>query len=294
MNPPSGTLALSAAELDLLGEVLCLEPPDALDAGPRRRGPATSDVRAGLAGRGLLHGSEPAAPVAAALRRLARAPLTVELHRHRPDPLSAVVAVHAGHAVLAVRHRDTVVLRRVAPDQAVGAVLEPMAPLRPASGRPVRIPVTVLTDAVAAAGDDADGLGVELMRRGMSGSGARVLVAANQDVDAVFRIGVALRGADGPRPGPYRITVQHNAAGHHCQILLPGPPDSLVTAPATSDRLVREVDALVRAAANQPDQRRGAGRGSTRPADTGGIGSGTGAGTWWCSGSATRRPSGPR
>lgn len=267
---------LSAAELDLLCELLALDPPDALGPGDGR----ASAVRSGLAARGLLDGTWPAPEIASVVRRLCRAPLTVELHRHRPDPLTAVAAVDTAHAVLAVRHGDGVVVRSLPPDRAVAAVPELMAPLRPAPGRPVRVPVAVLTEAVAAAGEDAHRLVVELMRRGMSGPGARTLVDANREVDAVSRIGVTLRGAGGPRSGPYRITLQHTPSGHHCQRPCPGPPDALVTAPATAERLTSEIDELVRATADGPGQRRGAGRGSTRPADAGGIGSVTGARTW--------------
>ena len=268
MTDAAGAVTVSAAELDLLCGLLGLDPPDALDIPAHRdRAPA-------------LPGSAGAPPITSALRGLSRAPLLLELHRSFPEPFATVVAVDATQAVLAARHGDRVEIRRLPPERATAAVLEQLPPLRPAPGRPVRVPVDVLTEAVAAAGDDADRLVVELMRRGMSGPGARSLVDANREVDAVFRIGVTVRRIDGPRHGPYRITLAHNASGHHCRPPSAGPPDALVTVPATARRLALEIDELVAVTAERPVQRRGAGRGSTRPADAGGIGSGTGANTW--------------
>jgi len=234
VRSPAGATTLSASEWVLLHALLRLDPPDALDIAVRRS--ASPDVRNGLAERGLLHGSDPAPPIASALRRLSRAPLVLDVHRPRPDPLAAVVAVDAARPVLAVRYGETVAVRHLPPERAVDAVLEKMPRLRRASGRAVRVPVAVLTAAVATAGDDAERLVVELMRRGMSGAGARTLVDANR-----------------------------------------------VTVPASAGLLALEIDELVRAAAGAADaglgQRRGAGRGSTRPADTDGIGSETGAST---------------
>ncbi|TCK27779.1 ESX secretion-associated protein EspG [Pseudonocardia endophytica] len=273
MSP--GPLRLSVAEIDVLCTLLALDPPDALELHDRGE-PALTDARDDLAARGLLERAGIAATVAATLRRLCCAPLAVELDG--PRGLHAVAGVDAATGVLAVRHGDDVALRALPSGRAISAVPELLGPLRPAVGRPVRVPVAVVTDAVAAAGEDTHRLVVELMRRGVSGAGARTLVDANREVRDVSRIGVTLRHADGVRHGPYRITVQRTASGHRCQRPCAGPPGALVTAPATGDRLASEIEELIRVTAR--GQRRGAGRGSTRPADTGGIGSRTGASTW--------------
>lgn len=244
MRPPVAAV-LSVAELDLLCAVLDLEPPDGL--GGHGDGPAAG-VGAGLAVRGLLDGST--SPVAPALRRLVRAPLVLELRHGHRDPVTAIAALGPDRATIAVRHRCRVDLREVPAERATAAVLDLLGPLRPARARPVRVPVRVLDDALAAAGDDPHRLVVELMHRGMPGCAARTLVAANHDVDARARIGATVRTPAGPRPGPHRLTVQHTAVGHHVQQPCPGPEQTWETAPATRRRLARGVDDLVRAAAD--------------------------------------------
>jgi hypothetical protein len=87
------------------------------------------------------------------------------------------------------------------------------------------------------------------MRRGMTGTAAHGLVAANRDVDGCARTGATVHTACGPRPGPHRLTVQHNADGHHVQRPCPGPEETLESAPATPARVARGLDDLVRAAA---------------------------------------------
>lgn len=282
----SAATVLTLVEAEVLFDVLGIEePPLALDLPHHGRTRAerlriVSETRAGLRARGLDRHPE----LRRRLHLLARPALSLDLlHRYR-TLLGAVVAVDGPDGVLAVRHDDEVALRAVPPAQAAEALVDLLGPLVPAPGRPVRVPERVLADAARESGDDVDRLVVELMRRGMRGGSARALVAANDRVDALAQIGVNVGTGTGTRRGPYVLTVQHNDAGHHRQRLLPASgadPARIEIGPIDRPRLLREIDELVRSAVDGPGpgQRRGAGRGSTRPADVGGIGSSTGAST---------------
>ncbi|MBW0103073.1 ESX secretion-associated protein EspG [Pseudonocardia sp. KRD291] len=290
----SRATVLTLVEADVAFDVLGIDtPPPALD--PPHHGrtlPERSRIVSGavahLRARGLDPGGD--SDLARDLRLLARPALSLDLlHRYRAL-LGAVVAVDGGDAVLAVRHEDEIALLRIPPERAADTLVDLLGPLTPAAGATVRVPARVLSEAVRDAGDDADRLVVELMRRGMTGAAARALVATNHEVDALAQIGSNVRTPTGQRRGPYVLTVQHNAAGHHRQRLVPPGPrrsgspgehDVVEAGPIGRTRLLQEVDELVAATLDGagPGYRRGAGRGSTRPAETGGIGSWTGAST---------------
>ena len=279
----SAATVLTLVEADVLFDALGIEePPLALD--PPHHGQTlqerhriVSRTLDGLRARGLDQHPD----LNRQLHLLARPALSLDLlHRFR-TLLGAVVAVDGPHGVLAVRHEDEIAVRAVPPAGAAEALVDLLGPLVRAQSRTVRVPGQVLDDAVRDSGDDADRLGVELMRRGMSGGAARGLVAANHRVDALAQIGANVRTETGTRRGPYVLTVQHNDAGHHRQRMLPDSGDIIEIGPIDRPQLLREVDELVHATVGTPEprQRRGAGRGSTRPADAGGIGSVTGAST---------------
>lgn len=290
----SRATVLTLVEADVAFDVLGIDtPPSALD--PPHHGrtvPERSRIVEGtvahLRARGLDPGRD--SDLGRDLRLLARPALSLDmLHRYRAL-LGAVVAVDGAGTVLAVRHEDEIALLRVPPERAAEALVELLGPLTPAHGHTVRVPARVLSEAVRDAGEDTDRLAVELMRRGMTGAAARSLVAANDRVDALAQIGTNVATATGRRRGPYVLTVQHNAAGHHRQRLVssdgrppgrPGGTDVVEAGPIDRARLLHEVDELVAATLDGPDPRyrRGAGRGSTRPAAAGGIGSWTGAST---------------
>lgn len=283
----SRATVLTLVEADVAFDVLGIDtPPSALD--PPHHGrtlPERSRIVSGTVAHLRERGLEPGrdTDLARDLRLLARPAFSLDLlHRYRAL-LGAVVAVDGARAVLAVRHEDEIALLRIPPERAAEALIELLGPLTPASGRPVHVPTGVLSEAVRDAGNDADRLAVELMRRGMTGSAARALVAANHEVDALAQIGANARTPTGQRRGPYVLTVQHNAAGHHRQRLRnrPGEQDLVEVGPIDRPRLMLEVDELLAATVDGPDPRyrRGAGRGSTRPAAAGGIGSWTGAST---------------
>ncbi|MET0189809.1 MAG: ESX secretion-associated protein EspG [Pseudonocardia sediminis] len=283
----SRATVLTLVEADVAFDVLGIDtPPAALDPPHHGRSlPERARIVSGTVDRLRSRGLDPGrdTDLARDLHLLARPALSLDLlHRYRAL-LGAVVAVDGADAVLAVRHEDEIAIVRVPPERAAAALVELLGPLHPAPGPAVRVPSRVLAEAVRDAGTDADRLVVELMRRGMTGAAARALVATNDDVDALAQIGATVRTPTGQRRGPYVLTVQHNAAGHHRQRLRarPGEDDVVEAGPIDRARLLSEVDELVAATLDGPDPRyrRGAGRGSTRPADAGGIGSWTGAST---------------
>lgn len=289
----SRAVVLTLVEADVAFDVLGIDtPPPALDPPHHgrtlpERSRIIADTLTRLRARGLDPGRD--TELARDLHRLARPALSLDLlHRYRAL-LGAVVTVDRAGAVLAVRHEDEVALLRVAPERAAESLVELLGPLTPAAGPTVRVPARVLSDAVRDAGDDADRLVVELMRRGMTGAAARALAATNDEVDALAQIGANAWTPTGQRRGPHVLTVQHNATGHHRQRLrsLPGREDVVQAGPIDRAGLLREVDELVAATLDGagphddtgPRYRRAAGRGSTRPAAAGGIGSWTGAST---------------
>lgn len=239
--------------------------------------------------RGLVRGSAPVRALAADLTTLARAGTVRDLVVTAPVRIAALAATGETSCVLAVRMDDRVALARVAPGRAAAELVELVGPVHPGPGPAVRIPAPVLRDAVAASADEPERFTSELMRRGVDGP----------DAAAVLRMG-ELTGAGqlgasrGGLRAPYPLLLHVTARGVYRQrrVTRPGADTMVEAGPVDAATLTRELDELVRATAD--GQRRGAGRGSTLPADAGGIGSDTGANTRCRSGASTRLPSGPR
>ena len=128
------------------------------------------------------------------------------------------------------------------------------------------------------------------MRRGLDGTDAHALLRMSRIV-GVGQLGASRRTGSGRRRAPYMLLVHPTAEGCYRQRRVPRAGDETMVeaGPADFSSLSRELDELVALTAVRPghghpeadglDYRRGAGLGSTRPAEAGGIGSWTGAGT---------------
>ena len=273
---------LSVDEFDVAWELLDLgDTPAVLEL--RRsgrtygeRGRIVAEAIGTLRHRGLVRGSAPVPALAADLTTLDRARTVRDLVVTAPVRITALAATGEAACVLAVRLDDRVALARIPPDRAAAELVALVGPVHPGPGPGVRIPARVLHDAVAASDGERERFTTELMRRGVDG----------QDALAVLRMG-QLTGAgqlgagSGGRRAPYPLLLHVTAEGVYRQRRVSqGGAETMVEAgPVDAPTLTRELDELVSATADGAGQRLGAGRGSTRPADAGGIGSGTGAST---------------
>lgn len=284
----SSATVLSLAEFDVAWEMLDLgETPVALElpspgATTDERARIVRDAAATLRNRGLVARSRPVADLEQAMRLLARAEVFRDLVTTAPSRLLAVAASAGAQAVLAVRCGERVALVRMPTDRAVPELVSLLGPLTPGPGRPVRVPEVVLGDALRTGGTDRDRFASELMRHGLDGDDTYMLLRMS-DVTGVGQLGATRRSAGARRRSPYALLVQSTPEGCYRQRRVPRPgADTIVEAgPTDPEALVGEVDDLVAAIPDGPDPRyrRGAGRGSTRPAAAGGIGSWTGAST---------------
>ena len=251
---------LTAAEFDVARDLLDLgRNPAVLEL----VSPGSTDVErartvrgalASLTGRGLFTDGGFLATLVDDLRTVVGAEFQHDLVVTPPSRLRALVGHRAGRAVLATRIGDDIALLRVRPEDAAAVLVELLGPVVPGPGPAVRIPVGVLTDAVEAAGDDADRLVPELLRCGCTGAEAD-LVRRMGDVDGMAQLGAGRRGPD-PCRAPGLLLVHSTAEGCFHQrrpasgvVGGPLPDDAVVHAgPADAGLLRGELDRLADAA----------------------------------------------
>ena len=135
---------LHPAEFFLLWWAMDLgEPPVALGlprpgATPHERDRHADEASAALSARGLGTVRAPATPVATAMRHLAGATTTLDLHVYGADGANVRHGVGAGSAV-AVRTGDEVRLATVTPDRIAASLLGTLAPLPAGPGLPANV-----------------------------------------------------------------------------------------------------------------------------------------------------------
>lgn len=258
------------------------ETPPALQLGPlggatepeRRR--VLADLLAGLRARGLADAGGACAPLAGALRLLARPAYSIDIRRAGPGGgLEAVGAVAGTRGVLALRRfgrgdagQGTVtpaaarsgsggmVSLLPVPAGAVPAALVALAgQLTPGRARPVNIPAEVLDDAVAAtlAGSDPGShwrLADQLTRRGVDRADAHSLARMCTGITVRGQLGATAIVDGRSRRGPWVVGFHRCAEGDFVQLRRPAPADrpAMVTvAPITTDRLLGHLYELLRA-----------------------------------------------
>ncbi|MDQ4118298.1 MAG: ESX secretion-associated protein EspG [Actinomycetota bacterium] len=230
-----------------------------------------------LRDRGLVRGSAPVPGLAADLTTLAGAATVRDLVVTAPVRFAAMAATGETACVLAVRLDERVAVAGIPPGRAAAELVDLVGPVQPGPGPAVRIPAQVLYDAVAASDGERERFTSELMRRGVDGPDALAVLRMGELTGAA-QLGACRLG----QRAPYPLLLHVTARGVYRQrrVARPGAETVVEAGPVDAATLTRELDELVSASADGPGQRRGAGRGSTRPADVGGIGSDTGASTW--------------
>ncbi|BBG05430.1 MULTISPECIES: ESX secretion-associated protein EspG [Pseudonocardia] len=248
---------LSAAEFDVARDLLDLGRGPAvlglLSPGPTdvERAGVVREATRSLAARGLLDAGGFRPTLVDDLRTVAAPEFQHDLVVSPPTPQQALVGYRTGRAVLACRIGDDVALLRVRPEQAATALVELLGPLTPGPGPTVRIPVRVLAEAAAAAGDRTRWT-AELLRRGCSGAEAD-LVARMGEVRGLAQLGAG-RTEPAGRRAPAVLLVHATAEGCYYQRrptsdVIGGPPAGGATVhagPIDAPTLVAELTALLR------------------------------------------------
>ncbi|MBW0107119.1 ESX secretion-associated protein EspG [Pseudonocardia sp. KRD291] len=248
----SSATVLSLAEFDVAWEMLDLgETPVALElpspgTTSDERARIVREATATLGERGLVVHAGPVADLEQEMRLLARAEVFRDLVTTAPSRLLAVAASTGPRAVLAVRFGERVALVRLPTDRAVPELVSLLGPLTPGPGRRVQVPEVVLGDALRSGGTDRERFASELMRRGLGGDDAYLLLRMSE-VTGVGQLGATHRSVGARRRAPYVLLVQATPDGCYRQRRVPRPGAETVVEAGPTDpaTLVAEVDELV-------------------------------------------------
>jgi hypothetical protein len=196
---PSWTL--STVDIDVLVELSVLPaPPYPLDVpspgvtfDERRRHVAA--VRADLADRGLVHGTEPVGDLGEALTLLATGELVVDGRFSTDRPFDLVGVVRGEQAALAMQTGDTVQLSHVHDHALIGMIVDLLPPARKLAGNSTCIPHEAFTRALTAIARSGDFVEFEriLGQAGVRDPDVRLLTELVRADGAAAQFGVATR-----------------------------------------------------------------------------------------------------
>jgi hypothetical protein len=243
---------LTLTEFEVVWELLRLgETPWQLD--PPRRGHTreerrriVADALQGMQRRGLGDDRGPHPQLAERLRLLARPESVLDV-RFRDRSLTAAVAARSrNRCTLAVRHQDEIAVLDVPGHAAAEALVELLGPVVPGDGVPTAVAAEVL-DAAAAVADEPGRLGVELHRRGVPDSDARLVAHMCGGTDRLGQFGASRRSGDGrTRRAPYVIGLHRTPTGHYAQLRHRHPDgrELITIEPLSHSRLLQHLDEL--------------------------------------------------
>ena len=244
---------LTLTEFEVSWELLDLgETPWQLD--PPRRGHTreerrriVADALQALQRRGLGDDRGPHPQLAERLRLLARPESALDV-RFRDRSLTAAVAARSGHrCTLAVRHQDEIAVLDAPGDAAAEALVELLGPVVPGDGVRTAVSADVLDAASAAAADDPGSLGVELHRRGVPDTDARLVAHMCGGTDRLGQFGASRRSGDGrTRRAPFVVGLHRTPTGHyaHLRRRRPDGRDLITIEPLSHRGLLRHLDEL--------------------------------------------------
>jgi hypothetical protein len=247
---------LTDVELDAAWELLGLgRPPAALtlrspgrDATERQR--VLADTLDGLRRRGLADAGGLCAPLAAALRVVARPGYRVDLRvAGLAVPPALVLASVAGeHAVLITQCQRRLTVAPLRPVDLGAALVDVAGPFTPGAARPVTLDAGVLDDALSDAASTPSELAESLCVRGLDQADANAVAHIYRDVHTLGQVGATGFPGGRARRAPWVVAFHHNRLGSFMQLRRPNPDRSGATvtmAPLDADRLLRRTAELV-------------------------------------------------
>jgi hypothetical protein len=248
LTDPEFQACWAALELGDPPVQLGLRPTGATEDGQRRD---HHDGLAALAGRGLAGPDGPCAPLAGALRLLARAPVGCDLRLAAPGTqLVALGAADREHGVVLSRREGELRVLPMSGPQVPITLVELIGPLNPARARPVNIPAELLDRAVGGAAADAPwAVADRLVALGVTSADASSLARMCTEVTAVGQLGATARNERGrPRRGRWVVGFHRGRDGDCLQLrrpTAPGRPDTVTIAPATAQKLHAQLSELI-------------------------------------------------
>lgn len=203
----------------------------------------------------------PSAPLAGALRLLARAPVLGDLRlaalsaperpagQPRAGELVALGAMAGEYGVVAVHTDAELVLLPVSASRVPAVLVELVGPLNPARARPVNVPAELLDRARrAAAGGGLWALADRLVELGVLPADASSLARMCTGLTAGGQLGVTLREPSGrERRGRWVVGFHRAEVGDCLQLRRPTDParEIVTIAPVTAQRLLAQFAELL-------------------------------------------------
>jgi hypothetical protein len=251
----SGAYRLWSAEFTAGWDALGLGPELPIPLGLRRPGATVAErdrlartARDGLAARGLTDPAtgQPAAGFAAALRTIAQARYTVDLHTDSPRPLIALGSVAGEHGALTCYSPDTPDALTVLPvpgPRVAGTLVELAGPLTAGRFRAVNLDAAVFDRALRGATGPWE-LADRLRRLGVPAADASATARMFTDATGGGQLGVT----DGAgRRGRWVVGYHRGPGGTFLQVRRPGPDGETVTvAPVGPEQLFARLTELVK------------------------------------------------